>query len=550
VAQPSTRLVPLRELLEGIDDNSIALPAFQRDFEWTDQDVRSMVTTVLRGWPAGSLLTMRGGSPAFFETRPFEFSPTREPNPEPRMIVLDGQQRLSALYQAFWDRGPYIYAIDANAISQPLTDDVDQAVVSFTRADWERRGMGRLTNQSGELIPLPNLISSRAFFAWRQTLEDRVLAERIGALYSSLFGAAENYAFPVVELDPYLEAPEVAAIFERLNRTGTPLTTFDLVVARSYKPEVWNLRDAWDETRATHPLIAHFLGEDGLPILQTIALLHNGDVRQSAVLSLDPPIVQHNWRRASNGVEEALDFLYGRCGVREVGWLPYRGMLLPLAALAAQQQFTGRDFPVLDRWFWSIAFGLGYEVAANTSLVSDYQTLKRARESDQDISVPRVHAGVIYDASRRRPAAIWRAFQCALAANGADDLSGDSLNYTEPGDDGARPPDVVTASIYTPGDSRPSMDPPPHLRVLSLVLMNRQTRAVVRRKGLAEVIGATETAYGAARTREVLQSQFLPSPTEVGASDIDVFLAMRLENLLEFLRSRGVAFEPEPDLNE
>ena len=37
---------------------------------------------------------MRGGGPSFFETRPFEFSPPAEHPVEPRLIILDGQQRL------------------------------------------------------------------------------------------------------------------------------------------------------------------------------------------------------------------------------------------------------------------------------------------------------------------------------------------------------------------------------------------------------------------------------------------------------------------------
>lgn len=542
MAQPSTRLVRMRELLEGIDDHSIALPAFQRDFEWTDQDVRSMVSTVLRGWPAGSLLTMRGGSSPFFETRPFEFSPPTELDADPRMVVLDGQQRLSALYQAFWDRGPYVYAVDTSAIVDPDVDDIDQAIVSFERGDWERRGLNRQARVTGDLIPLPSLVSSPAFFAWREEIEDRAVAERLASLYPAL-GAAENYAFPVIELDPYLEAQEIAAIFERLNRTGTALTTFDLVVARSYEPEVWNLRDAWEETRATHPLTAHFLAEDGLPILQTIALLSRGDVRQSAVLRLEPSVVQSYWSRASQGVEGALDFLYGRCGVREIGWLPYRGMLLPLAALATEDLLTPNHVGVLDRWFWSVAFGLGYEVAANTALVSDYRSLEGALRRKEDLSVPRIHPGIIFDASRRRPAAIWRAFQCALAANGAQDLSGETLNYMEPGDEASRPPDIVAGSIYKAQDSPPSMDPPAHQRVLGLVLMNRQTRAVVRRRGLQGVLADTEETYGHARTQEVLQGQFLPSPGEVELSNIELFLQTRLKSVLEFLGARGAAID-------
>jgi hypothetical protein len=91
------------------------------------------------------------------------------------------------------------------------------------------------------------------------------------------------------------------------------------------------------------------------------------------------------------------------------------------------------------------------------------------------------------------------------------------------------------------------MEPPAHLRVLSVALMNRQTRAVVRRTGLEGVSAETEETYGEARAREALNSQFLPSPRDVAVGDVAPFLNARLTNLLEFLESRGVTLEDEPE---
>jgi hypothetical protein len=224
-------------------------------------------------------------------------------------------------------------------------------------------------------------------------------------------------------------------------------------------------------------------------------------------------------------------------------------MLLPIAALATKSPLSPNNATTLDRWFWSVAFGLGYEVAANTALVADYRELDRAITSGGEIpvSVPRIHPGVIYDASRRRPAAVWRAFQCALAANGAEDLSGDPLDYAEPEAEGSRPADVVVGSIYAAEDSPEFMDPPAHQRVLSLVLMNRQTRAVIRRRGLEGISADTAETYGEARAQAVLASQFLPSSDEVNPSNVEAFLGARLERLLAFLRARRVEVEQERD---
>ena len=169
-----------------------------------------MVTTVLRGWPAGSLLMMRA-EPSFFGTRPFEFVPDDGPA-DPRWVVLDGQQRLSALYQAFRDRGPYVYALDFRQLIHDDTDDVDQAIVSFARDDWLSRYPTLEAHWDAGLIPLPELASSRRFFQWRSSIQhDEATADRLADLYSKHFGAAESYDFPVVELDPYLEHRKLPA---------------------------------------------------------------------------------------------------------------------------------------------------------------------------------------------------------------------------------------------------------------------------------------------------------------------------------------------------
>jgi hypothetical protein len=237
------------------------------------------------------------------------------------------------------------------------------------------------------------------------------------------------------------------------------------------------------------------------------------------------------------------DDLYSRCGVLKASWLPYRGMLLPIAALAVQGRLPAVAGSGLERWFWSTAFGLGYEVAANTAVVADYQRLKQAGGELADLSVPKIYPDAIFYASRRRPAAIWRVFLCALAANGANDLSGERLAYREPGGGGTGPPEVVVASIYSTDDSPPSFDPPVHLRVLGMVLVNRQSRAALRRRGLSGIAEELAETFGRARAQEVMGAQLLPDPTDVSPTDIEAFLRARLQRLVQFLSGRGVVVE-------
>src|SRR5438093_13648282 len=112
--QSQSRMVDLPEILEEIDTGLVGLPDFQRDFDWTKNDVVSLLVTVLKGWPAGSLLLMHGRA-KFFEVRGLEGGP--EPKrTKLRYTVLDGQQRLTALYQAVYDEGPLVYTASAAAI--------------------------------------------------------------------------------------------------------------------------------------------------------------------------------------------------------------------------------------------------------------------------------------------------------------------------------------------------------------------------------------------------------------------------------------------------
>ena len=58
-----------------------------------------------------------------------------------------------------------------------------------------------------------------------------------------------HYAFPVTVLPPATELEAVCTIFETLNRTGKPLTPFELISARAFAGG-HSLHDYWDAARS------------------------------------------------------------------------------------------------------------------------------------------------------------------------------------------------------------------------------------------------------------------------------------------------------------
>jgi uncharacterized protein with ParB-like and HNH nuclease domain len=62
----------LRDILKRIDSGALQLPDFQRDYVWEDDDVRSLIVSIAKGFPVGALLSLETGGTVSFKPRLFE----------------------------------------------------------------------------------------------------------------------------------------------------------------------------------------------------------------------------------------------------------------------------------------------------------------------------------------------------------------------------------------------------------------------------------------------------------------------------------------------
>ena len=90
----------LQDLLRGIESGRIQLPDFQRGWVWDDYRIRSLIASVSREFPIGSVLTLKAeDTDVRFATRLIEGVNATDVHREPDTLILDGQQRLTALFQ-------------------------------------------------------------------------------------------------------------------------------------------------------------------------------------------------------------------------------------------------------------------------------------------------------------------------------------------------------------------------------------------------------------------------------------------------------------------
>ncbi|MCY4554693.1 MAG: DUF262 domain-containing protein [Candidatus Poribacteria bacterium] len=97
----------LKEMLMDIQSGKIQLPDFQRDWRWSDKLIRSLISSVLQSFPIGAIMMLETDSKnRRFKVRMLEGVNSDHAQNEPTALILDGQQRLTALFQSLMSGKP------------------------------------------------------------------------------------------------------------------------------------------------------------------------------------------------------------------------------------------------------------------------------------------------------------------------------------------------------------------------------------------------------------------------------------------------------------
>jgi len=375
----------LKELLAEIHGRSAVLPDFQRDFVWEPGATQELIVSIANNYPAGSILRVRDAQ-RVFAVREFEGAPKLD-GAQHTFLVLDGQQRLTSLYQAFFGVGEHRYFLD---LKQLLSGkDFEESIFHVRAMTKWAKAREDFELQAGELLlPLSILKGGAGSFGkWSRKVARRLddkaridLEDLLDDIESRWIQVIDDYHFPVVTLSDKTEPDALCTIFETLNRTGVKLSVFELLTARFW-PQSIKLRDLWETARQTHPVIEEF-EVDPYYILQAIALASRKapSCKRSDVLNLGPDDINTWWHPVVNGLALGLEILRDDCKVMLPKWLPYQPMVATVAAVLAKggspkTAEAGAQREKIKRWFWCSVFGQTYESAANSQTAKDVTEL-------------------------------------------------------------------------------------------------------------------------------------------------------------------------------
>lgn len=212
------------KLMEDIAIGEIGLPDIQRPFVWNTTRARDLFDSMYRGYPIGTLLFWENGLPG--EHRTIGVNTKQK---VPRLLIVDGQQRLTALYAVM--KGVPI--IDKNFRQHRLR-------IAFHPIEEKFEVTNTAIERSVEWIPDISVLWQPDFDQYafisefmeriaerrRLSVEDRRrIPEAIHRLVNLI-----NYPLTALEISAHATEEQVSEIFVRINSQGRSLNQADFIL--------------------------------------------------------------------------------------------------------------------------------------------------------------------------------------------------------------------------------------------------------------------------------------------------------------------------------
>jgi len=357
-------------LIKRIDSGDVRIPAFQRAYVWKQNQILELLDSIVTNFPIGSVLLWYT-SDRLKHTRNIAGYLIPDTKIEyPVNYVLDGQQRISSIYAVFSDRA------EQDVQTEQYNPNLNIFEIYY---DFENRKflpLSEVDNTSESIISLKNLIDTTKLIPALSKLNSKYHTEA-----SELCSKFLNYEIPVVTIK-YRTKEEVGIIFERINNTGTKLSTVDLMTA-------WTWTDDFHLLESTNVLTTE-LEEKGfgtIPyniILQAISGVIQDDTTTQSVLKLTGESVRDNWNVFCTSIKKAIDFLSTDLSCINSDFLPF---IQQLVAITKFYSITGtieaEQLKALKQWFWRTSFSNRYSTGMTTSKMNaDIETIIKIRNND------------------------------------------------------------------------------------------------------------------------------------------------------------------------
>jgi hypothetical protein len=600
--------VSLTVLIDRLKDGQFVIPDFQREVEWLPADVRDLMRSIFLDYYIGTLLlwTERAQNLQALACEPI-YGVTA--GGKPAYIVLDGQQRLTALYYALvapnkpypGRANRYLFYIKVDKFVEEAYDDAfaydwTQYMLAVTRTEEYqfKNHIFPLSVVGKGGWALPNWAQKYESY-WRNKAQEvaadgdhaareeaKRQADNAASFGEHLKDITEKYQVSYIELDRDLELAKVCDIFTQINSKGRQLDVFDLINAL-LKPRGLQLKHLW---RAAAPDLA-FVETDRMNryVLQVMSILKqaycspkylyylipgvdkavrepDGSLRKEKLVASTEEF-EKLWHEAVQAMRRAIDLLKHpqEYGAISSAYLPYVSILPAFAAIQAaaraREPHTRLDAQRKIRlWYWASVFTSRYSGSVESTTARDYLDLRKWFVDDS--SVPSVIAEFqarfrtldLHRETKRGTSVYNGVFNLLVRLGARDWVTGDAPQYGDLDDHHIIPRGSALAQRLGPDVdcilNRTALSSDTNRNVIRDRLPNAYLPELIRQNG-EEVV------------RRTLESHLI-SPTGFDillrdpftAADFDAFIAERQRTILDAIGGLLVTerLDLAPDLRD
>ncbi len=246
---------PIGNLVSDVLEGRIGLPDLQRPFVWEDRDVRDLLDSMLRGFPIGFCILWE--APDDQEEKKSSIGLNAKNFAAPKELVIDGQQRLTALVSAMYGvpvkdksftnrtiRIAYnpmkrlFHTWDAAVAKDPTyvpdISKVFEAKKNNESTVFRKRFIASINeaNEKKGLEPLTDFEEA--------DVEDGL---------NELLNLETTYVMPILSISNKADEEQMSQIFIRVNSGGTKLNEDDFIMTllSVYEPQTRKRIEDWCE---------------------------------------------------------------------------------------------------------------------------------------------------------------------------------------------------------------------------------------------------------------------------------------------------------------
>lgn len=455
--------IKVSELVDKVKRGELTLPEMQRRYVWTATRVRDLLDSLYRGYPSGTILVWETDED--IASRPVNIIPTQNPITANKLLLLDGQQRITSLTAVLSGLPVHVRSkkkdktidilFNLEHPAGPPTDimevedeDFITDIEDLEDDETAERDIQEELKKRTFVVDSPALRNNPIWVAVSDVFKktDSQILRAIGInsddekwdKYSERLQKVRNiekyqYVMQVLEKDKSYE--EVTEIFVRVNSLGIKLRGSDLAMAQitsRWKGFMDKIEDFAKEFGDDE----NYIIESGLPV-RMLVIFATKQSKFKTVGKITKENLEESWASAMDGLRFAINFVRSNAGIENLKYLSSPFLLIPIAVYVTlnKEELSNEEIKKILKWFYNAQMRGHYSMGSSESILdADLSVLFKKKNLDKlieqlynHVKKFEVDAGDLVNKGIRSP--FFSMLYFVLKDNGAKDwLSGLKLS--------------------------------------------------------------------------------------------------------------------------